>query len=72
MLRFVLRLAVRLADEYGCLGVLVDAQEDAVPFYETLGFMPLYVLEGESAMRPAPTAMFLSIVEIDAASRKRK
>jgi len=70
LLRFALQLALRLAREFGCVGVVVDAKTDSVSFYEKLGFMPLEILEGESEARPGPTALFLPIREIEAA-RKR-
>jgi len=67
LLRFVLQLALRLANDYGCTGVLVDAKADAVGFYEKLGSMPLDLVEGQSDARPAPTPMFLPLGEIEAA-----
>ncbi len=67
LLAFVLRLALRLSEEYGCLGVVVDAKPAAVAFYEKFGFGPLMTLEGELADRPPATPMFLSIGEIQAA-----
>lgn len=71
LLRFALELASRLAHDFGCVGVMVDAKPDAVAFYERLGFTPLDVLEGQSEARPAPTALFLPIREIVAASKRR-
>jgi GNAT superfamily N-acetyltransferase len=67
LLRLVFRLALRLADEYGCAGVVVDAKPGAVPFYEGLGFFALEVLEGHGGSRPVPTSMFLPIGDIRAA-----
>ncbi len=64
LLRFALGLAVRLAADYGCVGVLVDAKPDAVDFYLGLGFVEVEVLEGLSGSRPAPVPMFLSISQI--------
>lgn len=71
LLRFALRLALRLGDEFGCAGVLVDAKPAAVEFYNRLGFMPLDLIEGESSVRPIPATMFLPLGEIRAASRPR-
>jgi GNAT superfamily N-acetyltransferase len=68
LLRFVLQLARRLASDYGCTGVLVDAKADAVSFYQKLGFMHLELVEGQSDARPMPRPMFLPIGEIKAAS----
>jgi len=69
LLRFVFTLALKLATDYGCVGVVVDAKLDAVPFYEGFGFTALEVLEGELSARPTPIAMFLSIAEMRAALR---
>lgn len=70
ILRFVLQLAIRLANDYGCTGVLVDAKAEALAFYGKLGFVPLEVLEGQSGARPAPTPMFLPVREIQTAARR--
>jgi GNAT superfamily N-acetyltransferase len=61
LLRFVLALAARLADEVGCVGVVVDAKPGAVDFYARVGFVPLDAVEGGSAARPGPVAMFLPV-----------
>jgi GNAT superfamily N-acetyltransferase len=67
LLRFVLNLALRMADDFGCVGVLVDAKADAVQFYQRLGFIELEVVEGQSEARPIPTPLFLPIGDIRAA-----
>ncbi len=72
LLRFVFRLALRLADEYGCTGVVVDAKPGAVSYYETLGFFALEVLEGHGASRPVPTSMFLPIRGVRAAAGEQQ
>lgn len=61
LLRFVLKLAIRMANEYGCTGVVVDAKPEAVAFYAKYGFMALDPLEGQSDARPQPTPMFLAM-----------
>src|SRR5437879_4491015 len=38
LLRFVLNLAAKMADEVGCAGVVVDAKAGAVDFYAKYGF----------------------------------
>lgn len=70
LLRFVLRLALDLAESVGCSGVVVDAKPDAAPFYERHGFLPLTAVQGASDERPAPLPMFLGIRAILAASRR--
>ena len=61
LLRFVLRLALQMADTYGCVGVVVDAKPRAEAFYQKFGFIPVESIQGRSDARPAPTPMFLSI-----------
>ena len=68
LLRFVLTLALRMANDYGCVGVVVDAKPDAVAFYAKYGFLAVEAVEGESDARPAPTPMFLSTRAIRAAA----
>lgn len=70
LLRFVLRLALRMADDYGCVGVVVDAKRDAEAFYAQYGFAAVEALEGQSDARPVPTPMFLSIRAISNAVGK--
>jgi len=61
LLRAVLVLAHRMADEFGCLGVVVDAKPEAVPFYENLGFIDLGARAGQLGDRPEPRPMFLEL-----------
>lgn len=61
LLRFVLRLAVRMAGDFGCMGVVVDAKSGAMDFYGRFGFIAVEAVEGQSDARPRPTPMFLSI-----------
>lgn len=61
LLRYVLKLAARMADEVGCAGVVVDAKPGAVDFYAKHGFAPFDLLEGQSEVRPQSTAMWLPI-----------
>jgi len=64
LLRFVLVLAHRMAADFGCVGVVVDAKPDAVAFYEKLGFVALQVGAGQLGDRPEPQPMFLEIGSI--------
>ena len=59
LLRFVLELARKMADEVGCGAVIVDAKPGAVDFYAKYGFAAFEPLEGQSDARPQPTAMYL-------------
>jgi hypothetical protein len=54
----------RLAVEYGCIGVVVDAKPDAMTFDERLGFIKVEARAGELGERPAPTPMFLELAAI--------
>ncbi|MGH9203155.1 MAG: GNAT family N-acetyltransferase [Vicinamibacterales bacterium] len=73
LLRFVLRLALQMADDYGCVGAIVDAKPDAEAFYAKYGFVAVEAVEGRSDARPAPTPMFLSIRAIrDAVGKSSK
>jgi GNAT superfamily N-acetyltransferase len=62
LLRAVLVLAQQMAEDLGCVGVVVDAKQDAVAFYEKLGFLRLEVVAGELGDRPEPVPMFLEIM----------
>jgi GNAT superfamily N-acetyltransferase len=61
LLRAVFALARRMADDIGCVGVVVDAKPEAIPFYEKLGFFRLDVVAGELGDRPQPQPMFLEL-----------
>jgi GNAT superfamily N-acetyltransferase len=63
LLRHVLSLAVDQRDSVGGVGVVTDAKPDAVPFYETLGFVRLAGIS-EGVLHGDPTPMFLSIGSI--------
>jgi predicted N-acetyltransferase YhbS len=67
LLAYVFGLAIRMAESFGCSGVMVDAYPAAVAFYRQYGFATLEVLEGASSARPQPVVMFLSLREILAA-----
>jgi GNAT superfamily N-acetyltransferase len=64
LLRAVLTLAAQVADDIGCLGVVVDAKPGAVAFYERLGFIHLEVRSGELGDRPQPLPMFLELGQV--------
>lgn len=64
LLRFVLELAREMASRLGCVGVVVDAQPQAMGFYTRLGFFELPVIAGGSPSRPQPLPMFLPIGSI--------
>lgn len=61
LLHAVFTLAWRMADDLGCVGVVVDAKPEAVGFYERLGFGALVHSKGGLGDRPEPTAMFVEL-----------
>jgi GNAT superfamily N-acetyltransferase len=67
LVRYAFTMALVLRDEFGCVGVVVDALQDRTGFCGDLGFVAIEVVEGESAIRPQPVPMFLPIADIAAA-----
>jgi GNAT superfamily N-acetyltransferase len=61
LLRAVFDLARTMADDFGCVGVVVDAKPESVAFYEELGFESLATVAGELGDRPVPRPMFLEL-----------
>ena len=61
LLKAMLYLAIELKDMLGCVGVFVDAKDDAVGFYKKYGFEKVDVVRGESKVKPPQTLMYLSI-----------
>lgn len=71
LLRHAFLLAREMAGRLGCVGVVVDAKEDAMPFYERYGFEALDVEAGQLGDRPEPTPMFLEIGAIPGPGRPK-
>ena len=71
LLRFALGLALTMTEDYGCVGIAVDAKPGAGTFYARYGFRAIDVVEGHSDARPRPTPMFLPTSEILAATPRR-
>jgi GNAT superfamily N-acetyltransferase len=69
LFQVVLALAAKMAEEVGCIGVVVDAKPDAVAFYEKLGFVRLELVAGELGDRPQPLPMFLELGQISGATQ---
>jgi GNAT superfamily N-acetyltransferase len=61
LLKAVFLLARKLAADFGCVGFVVDAKPEAVPFYERYGFSEFRVVAGELGERPAPRTLFLEL-----------
>ncbi len=71
LVRSVLVLSQRMAREIGCVGVVVDAKSQAVPFYKKLGFLPMDSVAGCLGDRPEPQPMFLELAQIPEATNPR-
>ncbi len=61
LLRASFEIAREMAGRAGCVGVVVDAKPDAIPFYERYGFELLEVISGHLGDRPSPSPMFLPL-----------
>ena len=64
LLATVFELALRLASDYGCVGIAVDAKPGAAEFYAKHGFTPKSAVAGELHVAPKPIPMFLSISKL--------
>lgn len=63
LLRHVLGLAAKMADEIGCVGVVVDAKAGALGFYERFGFRSRLIVE--TTTEPSTSSpLFLKISTI--------
>lgn len=71
LLRVALELALDMRDRIGCSGLVVDAKQDAISFYSSLGFKPIDLISGALGDRPEPIAMFLPIGQIAAAAKEQ-
>ncbi len=60
LIRYIFRLSLEQKTKVGCFGVLVDAKDDAVSYYNKLGFTRLKTMNNTST-----TPMFLSIRTIE-------
>jgi ribosomal protein S18 acetylase RimI-like enzyme len=65
LLKAMFLLATAQKERIGCVGVVVDAKQDAIPFYEKLGFMKLHTLD-KRRYRDL-TSMFIAIETIEKA-----
>jgi len=64
LMQKMLYLAIEIEDLVGCIGIFVDAKEDAVAFYEKYAFEIAPVLNGELEVKPTQTLMYLSMKTI--------
>jgi predicted N-acetyltransferase YhbS len=64
LLMAVFDLTLRMASEYGCVGVAVDAKPGAVAFYAKFGFTAKTAVAGEMHVAPKPTPMFIPVSKL--------
>jgi len=64
LLKKMLYLAIELEELVGCVGIFVDAKDDAVSFYEKYAFEVVPLVDGELPTRPIQTVMYLSMKTI--------
>lgn len=64
MMDFVFEESTEMRDRLGCIGVLVDAKEQAVGFYQRFGFTPIFLKAGAILSPRRIVPMFLSIKAI--------
>ncbi|TLM69043.1 MAG: GNAT family N-acetyltransferase [Actinobacteria bacterium] len=65
LLRFALCEALRMAQEFGCVGVRLDAKVEAIGFYEARGFAALEATDERTGAASATTPMFLPLNQIE-------
>jgi len=64
LLQKMIYLAIEIEELVGCVGLFVDAKEDAVSFYEKYNFVIAPVVHGELEVKPVQILMYLSMKTI--------
>ncbi len=64
LLAAVFELALRMATDYGCVGIAVDAKPNAIDFYAKFGFAAKTAATGQMHVAPKPTPMFISVAKL--------
>jgi len=59
LLKFAIYKAIELKENYGCVGIIVDAKPESVSFYEYFGFVRIKSIE-----KHIKTSMYLSLKTI--------
>ena len=72
LLRASFQLALEMKSRYGCVGVVVDAKQESLAFYQKMSFVPLEAVTGELGDRPEPQPLFLAIKTIEQAIFKTR
>jgi ribosomal protein S18 acetylase RimI-like enzyme len=61
LLKLALRLSIEQKEKFGCIGIIVDAKENAITFYEQFGFENIDIKIGHIDTRPFLKTMYLSM-----------
>src|ERR1043166_501479 len=61
LLRFVFELGLKMSEDYGCVGVCVDAKSEAIEFYEPFDVRRMEASSGQLRIGPKPTLLFISM-----------
>lgn len=69
LMKSMFHLSLEQKEKFGCVGIVVDAKSDAIPFYKKLGFIELEVEQGKLNVHPSQTAMFISTKTVEKAIR---
>ncbi len=68
LLKAMFRLSLEQQKMLGCIGITVDAKEDAIDFYKKLGFVELQAKRGLPKTHPSQSPMFITVKMIENAS----
>lgn len=61
LLKLALKLSLEQKEKFGCIGIVVDAKENAVDFYTQFGFEIIEIKKGMMDTRPFFKTMYLSM-----------
>ena len=59
-MKFVFNKALELKNNFGCIGVVVDAKKEAVEFYKHFGFIEINTIEKHIT---APVFLSIKVLE---------
>jgi ribosomal protein S18 acetylase RimI-like enzyme len=64
LLKFAIEKAIELKDDFGCIGIIVDAKPEALNFYKKFGFKKIKTITGKINYSEKLDLMFLSMKTI--------
>lgn len=65
LLRWGLQLTLKQKEQFGCFGLVVDAKNESIGFYEQFGFKAFDIKGGSLDIRPYAQSMFLATKTIE-------